>query len=124
MNVETYAYLKEPVLTDIFETPDTGYIISSPAGSCQVALLHWLSTMLAPGELSSVELDIKHAKNLLMDNDCACEATLCWPTEYPDLKLHLYVERLPLTMMGMAATHDDGHVYRVIIQPVDEAPEE
>ena len=117
MNVETYAYLKEPVLTDIFETPDTGYIISSPAGSCQVALLHWLSTMLAPGELSSVELDIKHAKNLLMDNDCACEATLCWPTEYPDLKLHLYVEWL-------TTTHDGGHVYRVIVQPVDEAPEE
>ena len=26
MNVETYAYLKEPVLTDIFETPDNHYI--------------------------------------------------------------------------------------------------
>ena len=117
-------YLKEPVLTDIFETPDIGYIISSPADSCQVALLHWLSTMLAPGELSSVELDIKHAKNWLMDNDCTCEATLCWPTEYPDLKLHLYVERLPLMMMGMSTAHDDGHVYRVIVQPVDEAPEE
>lgn len=124
MTTETYAYLKEPVLTDIFETPDTGYIIASPADSCQIALVHWLSTMLTPGEARSVELNIKQAKNWLMDDDLACEATLSWPTEYPDLKLHLYVERLPLMMMGMAAAHDDGHVYRVIVQPVDEAPEE
>ena len=117
MNVETYVYAAKPVLTDIFETPDTGYIISSPADSCQVALLHWLSTMLTPGEASSVELDIKRTKNWLMDNDLACEATLGWPTMYPDLKLHLYVEWL-------TATHDGGHVYRVIVQPVDEAPEE
>lgn len=117
MNVETYAYLKEPVLTDIFETPDTSYIIASQADSCQVALLHWLSTMLVPGGMSSVELDIKQAKNWLMDNDLACEATLGWPTMYPDLKLHLYVEWL-------TTTHDGGHVYRVIVQPVDEAPEE
>ena len=117
MNVETYAYLKEPVLTDIFETPDNSYIIASQADSCQVALLHWLSTMLTPGEASSVELDIKQAKNWLMDNDLACEATLSWPTMYPDLKLHLYVEWL-------TTTHDGGHVYRVIVQPVDAAPEE
>lgn len=116
MNVETYAYLKKPVLTDIFETPDTSYIIASQADSCQVALLHWLSTMLTPGEASSVELDVKQAKNWLMDNDLACEATLSWPTMYPDLKLHLYVEWL-------TTTHDGGHVYRVIVQPVDEAPE-
>ena len=121
MNVETYAYLKEPVLTDIFETPDNSYIITSQAAGCLVALLHWLSTL---GDMRSVELDIKQAKNWLMDSDLACEATLCWPTMYPDLKLHLYVERLPLMMMGMAAAHDDGHVYRVIVQPVDEAPEE
>ena len=117
MNVETYAYLKEPVLTDIFETPDTSYIIASQADSCQVALLHWLSTILTSGELNSVELDIKQAKNWLMDNLLACEATLGWPTMYPDLKLHLYVEWL-------TTTHDGGHVYRVIVQPVDEAPEE
>lgn len=117
MTTETYAYLKEPVLTDIFETPDNHYIIASQADSCQVALLHWLSTMLASGELNSVELDIKHAKNWLMDNDLACEATLSWSTMYPDLKLHLYVEWL-------TTTHDGGHVYRVIVQPVDEAPEE
>ena len=122
MNVETYAYLKEPVLTDIFETPDNHYIIASRAGSCQIALLHWLSTMLALGDRSSVELDIKQAKNWLMDNDLACEATLSWSTMYPDLKLHLYVEWL-------ITTHDSGHVYRghvyrVIVQPVDEAPEE
>jgi hypothetical protein len=117
MNVETYVYAKEPVLTDIFETPDTSYIIASQADSCQVALLHWLSTMLASGDQNSVELDIKHAKNWLMDNDLACEATLSWPTMYPDLKLHLYVEWL-------TATHDGGHVYRVIVQPVDGAPEE
>ena len=117
MNVETYAYLKEPVLTDIFETPDNHYIIASQAGSCQIALVHWLSTMLAPGDMSSVELDVKQAKNWLMDNDRACEATLGWPTMYPDLKLHLYVEWL-------TTTHDGGHVYRVIVQPVDEAPEE
>ena len=117
MNVETYAYLKEPVLTDIFETPDNSYIIASQADSCQVALLHWLSTMLTPGEASSVELDIKQSKNWLMDNDLACEATLGWLTMYPDLKLHLYGEWL-------TTTHDGGHVYRVIVQPVDEAPEE
>ena len=117
MNVETYAYVKEPVLTDIFETPDNHYIIASQADSCQVALLHWLSTMLALGDMSSVELDIKRTKNWLMDNDLACEATLGWPTMYPDLKLHLYVEWL-------TTTHDGGHVYRVIVQPVDEAPEE
>ena len=117
MNVETYAYLKEPVLTDIFETPDTSYIIASQADSCQVALLHWLSTVIASGELNSVELDLKQAKNWLMDNDLACEATLSWPTMYPDLKLHLYIEWL-------TTTHDGGHVYRVIVQPVDEAPEE
>ena len=78
--------------------------------------------MIASGELNSTELDIKQAKNWLMDNDLACEATLCWPTMYPDLKLHLYVEWL-------TTTHDGGHVYRgqvyrVIVQPVDEAPEE
>lgn len=117
MNVETYVYAKEPVLTDIFETPDNQYIITSQADSCQVALLHWLSIMFAPGDMRSVELDIKQAKNWLMDNDLACEATLCWPTMYPDLKLHLYVEWL-------TTTHDGGHVYRVIVQPVDEAPEE
>lgn len=117
MNVETYAYAKEPVLTDIFETPDNHYIIASQADSCQVALLHWLSTMLTSGELNSVELDIKHAKNWLMDNVLACEATLGWPNMYPDLKLHLYIEWL-------TTTHDGGHVYRVIVQPVDEAPEE
>lgn len=117
MNVETYVCAKEPVLTDIFETPDTSYIIASQADSCQVALLHWLSTMLAAGDLNSVELDIKHAKNWLMDNDLACEATLSWSTMYPDLKLHLYVEWL-------TTTYDGGHVYRVIVQPVDEAPEE
>lgn len=117
MNVETYTYVKEPVLTDIFETPDNHYIIASQADSCQVALLHWLSTMLASGELSSVELDIKQAKNGLMANDLACEATLSWPIMYPDLKLHLYVEWL-------TTTYDGGHVYRVIVQPVDEAPEE
>ena len=76
MNVETYAYLKEPVLTDIFETPDNHYIIASQADSCQVALLHWLSTMLALGDMSSVELDIKQAKNWLMDNLLACEAMI------------------------------------------------
>ena len=117
MNVETYAYLKEPVLTDIFETPDNQYIIASQVGSCQIALVHWLSTMLASDDMSSVELDIKQAKNWLMDSDLACEATLCLPTMYPDLKLHLYVEWL-------TTTHDGGHVYRVIVQPVDEAPEE
>ena len=117
MNVETYVYAKEPVLTDIFETPDTSYIIASQADSCQVALLHWLSTMLTPGEASSVELDVKQAKNWLMDNDLACEATLGWPAMYQDLKLHLYVEWL-------TTTHDGGHVYRVIVQPIDEAPEE
>lgn len=117
MNVETYVYAKELMLTDIFETPDNHYIIASQADSCQVALLHWLSTMLAPGGMRSVELDIKQAKNWLMDNDLACEATLGWPTMYPDLKLHLYVEWL-------TTTHDGGHVYRVIVQPVDEAPEE
>lgn len=116
MNVETYVCTKEPVLTDIFETPDTSYIIATLADSCQVALLHWLSTMLVPGGMSSVELDIKQSKNWLMDNDLACEATLGWPTMYPDLKLHLYVEWL-------TTTHDGGHVYRVIVQPVDEAPE-
>ena len=117
MNVETYAYLKEPVLTDIFETPDNHYIIATLADSSQVALLHWLSTVLTPGEARSVELDVKQAKNWLMDNDLACEATLSWPTMYPDLKLHLYVEWL-------TTTHDGGYVYRVIVQPVDEAPEE
>ena len=117
MNVETYAYLKEPVLTDIFETLDTSYIIATLADSCQVALRHWLSTLLASGDMRSVELDIKQAKNWLMDSDLACEATLSWPTMYPDLKLHLYVEWL-------TTTHDGGHVYRVIVQPVDEAPEE
>ena len=119
MTTETYAYLKEPVLTDIFETPDNQYIITSQAAGCLVALLHWLSTL---GDMRSVELDIKQAKNWLMDSDLACEATLCWPTMYPDLKLHLYVEWL-------ITTHDSGHVYRghvyrVIVQPVDEAPEE
>ena len=117
MNVETYACLKEPVLTDIFETPDNHYIIATLTDSCQVALLHWLSTMLTPSEACSVELDIKQAKNGLMANDLACEATLGWPTTYPDLKLHLYVE-------WMTTSHDGGYVYRVIIQPVDEAPEE
>ena len=119
MNVETYAYLKEPVLTDIFETPDNQYIITSQAAGCLVALLQWLSTL---GDMSSVELDIKQAKNWLMNSDLACEATLSWPTMYPDLKLYLYVEWL-------ITTHDSGHVYRghvyrVIVQPVDEAPEE
>ena len=114
MNVETYAYLKEPVLTDIFETPDTSYIIASQVDSCQLALLHWLSTL---GDMCNVELDIKHAKNWLMDNDLACEAILSWSTMYPDLKLHLYVEWL-------TTTRDGGHVYRVIVQPVDEAAEE
>ena len=61
MNVETYAYMKEPVLTDIFETPDNHYIIATLADSCQVALLHWLSTMLVPGGMSSVELVVYHA---------------------------------------------------------------
>ena len=117
MNVETYAYLKEPVLTDIFETPDNHYIIASQADSCQVALLHWLSTMIASGELNSVELDIKQAENWLMDNARACEAALSGPTMYPDRKLHLYIEWL-------TTTHDGGHVYRVIVQRVDEAPEE
>ena len=122
MTTETYAYLKEPVLTDIFETPDSSYIITSQAAGCQVALRHWLSTMLAPGDMRSVELDIMQAKNWLMDKDLACEATLSWSTMYPDLKLHLYVEWL-------ITTHDSGHVYRghvyrVIVQPVDEAPEE
>ena len=122
MNVETYAYLKAPVLADIFETPDNSYIITSQAAGCQVALLQWLSTLLASGGMRSVELNIKQAKNWRMDSDLACEATLSWPIMYPDLKLHLYVEWL-------ITTHDSGHVYRghvyrVIVQPVDEAPEE
>ena len=122
MNVETYAYLKAPVLADIFETPDNSYIITSQAAGCQVALLQWLSTLLASGELNSVGLDIKQAKNWRMDSDLACEATLSWHTRYPNLKLHLYVEWL-------ITTHDSGHVYhgyvyRVIVQPVDEAAEE
>ena len=114
MNVETYVYAKEPVLADIFETPDTSYIIASQVGSCQLALLHWLSTL---GDMCNVELDIKQAKNWLMASNLACEATLSWPIMYPDLKLHLYVEWL-------TTTRDGGRVYRVLVQPVDEATEE
>lgn len=113
MATETYAYLKDPVLTDIFETPDNSYVVRCMVKDPNIALIMWLSDMMSTDGLSSLELNIEHAKNWVTDGGAACKATLRWPTQYPDLPLHLYVEYL-------TTTHEGESIYHVTVQPLDE----
>ena len=113
MNVETYAYLKEPVLTDIFETPDNHYMIKCKAKDPTIALVTWLSDMVATGSMDGIELNVEHAKNWASYDGAACEATLRWPEAYPDLPLHLYIEYLITTSEGEST-------YQVAVHPLDE----
>lgn len=113
MTVETYAYVKEPTITDIFETPDSSYIIACRVKDPATALICWLADMLSGGGMNSIELNIEHAKNWVSDSGAACKATLGRPTVYPDLMLHLYVEYL-------TTTHEGESIYQVTVQPLDE----
>ena len=113
MTTETYAYLKEPVLTDIFETPDNSYMLKCNVKDPTIALITWLSGMVAPGGMNSLELNIEHAKSWVVDGGAACKATLRWSEAYPDLPLHLYVEYL-------TTTHEGESIYQVAVQPLDE----
>lgn len=112
MTTETYAYLKDPVLTDIFETPDNSYVFKCMVKDPTIALITWLSDMVATGGMESLELNIEQAKNWVTDGGAACKATLRWPGVYPDLPLHLYVEHL-------TTTHEGESIYQVAVQPLD-----
>lgn len=113
MTTETYAYMKEPVLTDIFETPDNEYVFKCRVKDPTIALISWLSDMVTTGGMNSLELNVEQAKNWVADGGAACKATLRWRSEYPDLPLHLYVEYL-------TTTHEGESIYQVAVQPLDE----
>lgn len=113
MTTATYAYLKDPMLTDIFETPNNEYMVKCKVSDPTIALITWLSDMMTTCSMDSLELNIEHAKNWATDGGAACKATLRWPAEYPDLPLHLYVEYL-------TTTHEGESIYQVAVQPLDE----
>lgn len=112
MITETYAYMSDPSLTDIFETPDNSYVFKSRTANPTIALISWLADLLAPRSMDSLKLDIEQATNWAQKGSAACKATLRWPSEYPDLPLYLYVEYLTILSDGES-------IYQVTVQPLD-----
>ena len=113
MITDTYTYLAEPALTDIFENPDNMYIIKCRTADPVIALATWLSELAPTGNISKLELNFEPAKNWMIDGGAACKTTLRWPEAYPALPLHLYAEYL-------TTTHEGESIYQVTVQPLDE----
>lgn len=113
MTTETYAYMRDPMLTDIFETPDNSYIVRGIMKDANSALTCWLADLIVPCGMGCLELNVAPADNWVTKDGNACKATLRWSSEYPDLPLYLYVEYLTTTCEGES-------IYQVTVQPLDD----
>lgn len=113
MTTETYAYMSDPSLTDIFENPDNSYVFKCRSSNPTIALTTWLADLIVPCGMGCLELNIEPADNWVMKGSAACKTTLRLPSEYPDLSLYLYVEYLTILSDGES-------IYQVTVQPLDD----